>query len=251
MNRRTATWLMATVIFIVVSAALLRERAPDSVTTPMNASLLTEVPGKPGWRQTPHLDWKLSRDEQSAERDRIAATCDLKAHHVVLGLDLAGETTPPPGYVEAQHQRFLEGAMKHSSKEEALASISMIDFNHYQGIRVFVIPHSDTADLIRSFRVGSHYDDRPEYIESVAQRVVAVNQVVPVSIPEAWPAWTTLVFIDPASEPDCRALEELFPFEEAMTNGLEIYYNDWEPSWGEKFLAKWFHREQKISLWWD
>jgi hypothetical protein len=254
MNRRWGIWIgIATVVALVITVVVWPPaRTPDAATvTPMNPPLLTEVPGKPGWRQTAHLDWKLTDDERTAERGRIAATFDLKTHHVVLGLDLAGDSTPPSGYPEAQHQRFLEGAMKHGSKEEALASISMIDFNHYQGIRVFVIPRSDTADLIRSFRVGSHSDDRPEHIESVAQRVVAVNEVVPVTIPDAWPAWATLVFLEPASEADCRALEELFPLTAAGLDGLEIYYNDWEPSWGEKFLADWFHREQKISLWWD
>jgi hypothetical protein len=243
---------IATVVIVVVAIAIwLPARAPHVAITPMNPPLFTEVPGKPGWSQTPHLDWRLTKDEWMAERDRVAASCDLKAHHVVLGLDLAGETTPPPGYPEAQHQRFLEGAMKHGSREEALASIRMIDFNHYHGVRVFVIPRSDTGELIRSFRVGSHSDDSPEHIESVAQRVVAVSQVVPVAIPEAWLNSVNLVFLDPVSLADCRRLEELFPFTAAGMDGLGIYFNDWEPSWGEKFLAEWFHREQKISLWWD
>ena len=253
MNRRFGIWVWAVMAIVVIIsiATWLPKRGPNASTPPMNAPLFTDVPGKPGWRHTAHLDWKWTDEELKAERERIAGQSDLRTHHVVLGLDLAGETKPPPGYVEAQRQKYLMASMKFGSREDALATVNMIDFNHYQGIRVFVIPRSDTGDLIRSFRVGSHYDDSPEYVDRVAQRVVAVNQTVPVTITYAWPASADLVFLDPASEADCQALGELFPIKEAMTDGLEIYYNDWEPSWSEKFLAEWFHRDQKIMLWWD
>jgi hypothetical protein len=123
----------------------------------------------------------------------------------------------------------------------------------YRPFRVFVVPRAGLGEVIRHFRVGSYYEDEDAYIDQVAERVVAADRIVPLTVTHAYLSSVSLVFIDSATEEQCRELQELFPFEREgdMSLGLEAYLSDWSPERGPWFLAEWFHRDQRIDLWWD
>jgi hypothetical protein len=218
----------------------------------VNSPQLSEGPVKPGWFRTAPIEGDSQR--WSEERNSIAKNFDLKKHHVFWGLNPHDEAQPPPGWLERQREDFEKQCLQTMSEEDARTLLERVNLTFdYAPIRVFAVPHAETSEIIRTFRVGTHHHMGEEVMNATSARVEAIDQIVPIGVVHADDAGVTLVFLEPASPEQCQKIEELFPFLEEgdMELGLEDYLSDWDPDAGSGILAERFHQDQEIRLWWD
>lgn len=217
----------------------------------MNAALVS-VNEKPEWQQTEPLDDSLETEELNAKRDLIAQSFDLHRVQVLWGSDPHDLAPPPKGCTEAQKQKVRDTSFSHLPPESVEQVIAMINFV-YRPVRVFVVPRPDIAEIVRFFKVGTHYQDNDIVMEAVAERLTKIDRITPISVVHAGSSHLLLKFLEKPSLPVCREIQRLFPFaEESDTRlGLEGYFTDWTSATNPWFLADWFYREQRIHLWWD
>jgi hypothetical protein len=248
----------AALLLMILALALKSRNAPSPTPTMSETPFeLTAVPGKPGWLRSPVIDDNLQGDHEKVleARTRVVQSYDPGRHHVFSGLMPDDDAQVPAGWEDAQRERLRADSEKSPYPIPSFVLDSVI-FD-YQPYRVFVAPREDTAEVIRLFRVGSHADDRDGYVDRVAAKVIAINEVAGFTIPGLSSAHVRLVFLDPISMETARELAALFPFmsdEVGLEDGflgMEGYLSEMEADSGEDYLAECFFRDQEIRLWWD
>lgn len=218
-------------------------------------SELTAVPGKPGWLRSPVID---DHEKLGEAREITVHAHDLRKHHVFTGPMPKDDAAAPPGWEDAQREKFTKFQSHWMSPVELREMMERVSFP-YEPYRVFVAPREEAAEVIRHFRVGSHDEDDETYPDAVAAKVVAIDRIAAVSIHDLSPAHVSLVFLDPISIEVARELGALFPFLNVTEDvsfkdafiGMESYLSEMEEDSGEDFLAERFFRDQEILLWWD
>lgn len=171
---------------------------------------LQPVPQKAGWFRGPALDWEQGKELAARLRTSPAA----RQFQVLVGL---------------------------------------LDDDD-QGHHIYVTPPLGVRELVEAFRVGEHgamsYDmDATETIERVATRLEAIQAICPFVVTFADSAGLHAEFSRELTESDATKIEDLFPIDDAIKDGLDGYVSEWD---GEgPILVPRLLREQSIQLWWD
>jgi hypothetical protein len=50
----------------------------------------------------------------------------------------------------------------------------------YRPVRVFVVPRSDTEEIVRFFKVGTHNQYNDIVMEAVAERLTKIDRITPI-----------------------------------------------------------------------
>ncbi len=123
-----------------------------------------------------------------------------------------------------------------------------------QGHHIYVTPQVSVRKLVEAFHVGEHgaqsYGmDAAETIERVATRLEAILTICPFVVTFADSAGLHADFSRKLTESDAARIEDLFPMDDAMQDGLDGYVSDWEGD--GPLLVPRLLQEQSIHLWWD
>ena len=197
-------------------------------------------------------DLSLETEDLDAKRDLITKNFDLHRFHVLWGSNPHDLEPPPKGWAEAQKQKLRETQFSQLPPEQIEEIVGIFTFE-YHPVRVFVVPRSDTEEIVRFFKVGTHNQDSDAVMQSAAERLGRIDRVTPISVVHADSAALQFKFLEKSSIATCREIQKLFPFEEQgdIRLGVEGYFEDWTPETDPWFLADRFYRDQSIQLWWD
>ncbi len=174
--------------------------------------VLKPVPQKAGWFCGPVIDW-----EQREEGEKLAARL---------------RTSPAASQFQVM--------------------FGLLDED--QGYRIYVTPLVGVRELVEAFRVGEHGAqsycmNAAKTIERTATRLEAIQKICPFTVIFVNNGALHAEFTRKLTESDASKIEDLFPIDDAIKDGLDGYVSEWD---GEgSILAPRLLREQSIQIWWD
>lgn len=122
------------------------------------------------------------------------------------------------------------------------------------GHRIYNIPASTpVAEICHVFHVGSHNSyandfDPVENVKRVATLMTKVAEIKSGRVEFADPAGLKFRFTDPITKDELHKVESLFPEEDQIKLGLDVYISEWD---GVGSILTPILKRNLLHLWWD